>query len=104
MSRRATIRNAFEQTNGDMIEAAKILGVELPQLRKWVAQDFELTRELRSRGLLSKPDKRQKYVPKRTVATKLGATDATPLASRRLTLREMRDAGIWVPIKEEEEA
>jgi hypothetical protein len=27
--------------------------------------------------------------------------DLRPIASRRLTLREMRDAGIWVPLKEE---
>lgn len=27
--------------------------------------------------------------------------DSRPLASRRLTLREMRDCGAWVPLKEE---
>jgi transposase-like protein len=105
MSRRATIRSAFTQAKGNMAETAKILGVDVPQLRKWLSQDYDLTRELRRMGcdLEPKRDRRQKYVPKRGVSTKLGSTDNTPLASRQLTLREMRDAGIWVPLKEEKE-
>lgn len=104
MSRRATIRAAFEQT-GSLPEAAKVLGVSIRDLRKWLAQDYELTKELRSKNFLVTPqrDTRQKYVPKRGVSTKLGTTDDTPLASRQLTLREMRDAGIWVPLKKDNE-
>jgi hypothetical protein len=101
MSRRETIRAAFEQAKGNAIEAAKILGVADPELRRWLAQDFVLTRELRARGFLAQPDKKQKYVQKTGIKTKLGETDETPLASRRLTIREERDAGIWVPLKEE---
>jgi hypothetical protein len=33
----------------------------------------------------------------------LNKEDLRPLASRQLTLREMRDAGIWKPLREEKE-
>jgi hypothetical protein len=57
-----------------------------------------------TRKIIGPKGRKKQYVPKRGVATKHGANiDDAPLASRQLTLREMRDAGIWVPLTEKQE-
>lgn len=47
----------------------------------------------------AKGDRRRKFVAGKGMIKE----DLRPIASRRLTLREMRDAGIWIPVVDEKE-
>jgi len=102
-SRRSRIREAFQVAKGDLEKAADILGVSPAVARMWVQKDVDLAREI------ALPRKRKRRInffqegARGSTSRRTGIDDAAPIAHRRLTLREMRDAGIWVPLKDDEE-
>ena len=79
MTRRAQIRAAFQEAKGVTAAAARILGVTQQTLQRWLGKDPELRSELKI------------VTAKRYVKT----GDATPLADRSVSNRELRAAGFW---------